>query len=130
MKGLTDRGAVAVEFAIVLPVLLLALAGIVEFGRVFNAQIVLTNAAREGARTMAITGQASKAESSILNAAISLSPAITPADYSITPDCVVHDVSQPELKYSTVTISYPVESITGLIGPIHVGATGVARCDG
>lgn len=45
-----DRGAVAVEFAILLPVLILLLFGIVDFGRAINAQITITQAAREGAR--------------------------------------------------------------------------------
>src|SRR6266699_2915884 len=45
-----DRGAVAVEFALLLPMLLLLLFGIIDFGRALNAQITLTQAAREGAR--------------------------------------------------------------------------------
>jgi Flp pilus assembly protein TadG len=45
-----DRGAAAVEFALLLPVLILLLFGIVEFGRALNAQITITQAAREGAR--------------------------------------------------------------------------------
>jgi Flp pilus assembly protein TadG len=45
-----ERGAAAVEFALVLPVLLLILFGIIEYGWVFTAQIVLTNAVSEGAR--------------------------------------------------------------------------------
>lgn len=46
----SERGAAAVEFAIILPVLLLVIAGIVDFGRAYFTQIELTNAAREGAR--------------------------------------------------------------------------------
>ena len=38
------------ETAIVFPILLLLLAAVVDFGRAFDAYIVLTNAAREGAR--------------------------------------------------------------------------------
>lgn len=53
----TDRGAAAVEFALLLPVLLLILAGIVDFGRAMFTQISVTNAAREGARA-AIGGSA------------------------------------------------------------------------
>jgi hypothetical protein len=49
-----DRGAAAVETAIVLPLLLLLIFGLVDFGRMLNAQIVVTEAAREGARAGAL----------------------------------------------------------------------------
>ena len=49
-----DRGAVAVEFALLLPLLLLIAFGIIDFGRALNAQITLTQAAREGARLAAL----------------------------------------------------------------------------
>jgi hypothetical protein len=52
----SDRGAAAVEFAIVSLMLLSLLLGIIEFGFIFQAQIAITNAAREGAR-MATVGQ-------------------------------------------------------------------------
>lgn len=45
-----ERGAAAVEFALLLPILLLIVFGIIDFGRMLNAQITLTEAAREGAR--------------------------------------------------------------------------------
>jgi Flp pilus assembly protein TadG len=50
----SERGASAVEFAIVLPVLFLVIAGIVDFGRAYFYQIQLANAAREGARAAVI----------------------------------------------------------------------------
>jgi hypothetical protein len=51
-KNKTDnrRGAVAVEFAIVAPILLAILFGMIEFGRAFEMQNLLEVAAREGAR--------------------------------------------------------------------------------
>ena len=49
-----DRGAAAVEFALLLPMLLLLVFGIIDFGRALNAQITLTQAAREGARVDAV----------------------------------------------------------------------------
>src|SRR5215472_18044642 len=49
-----DRGAAAVEFALLLPLLLLLVFGIIDFGRAINAQITLTQAAREGARLAAL----------------------------------------------------------------------------
>lgn len=56
-----ERGAAAVEFALVLPLLLTLVLGIIEFGHLYNAQIVITNAAREAARTMAVTNNSSTA---------------------------------------------------------------------
>lgn len=53
-----ERGAAAVEFAIVLPVLLLLVFGIIEFGLLFNRFITITHAAREGVRVTALTGGA------------------------------------------------------------------------
>jgi Flp pilus assembly protein TadG len=44
------EGAAAVEFALVFPLLLVMFLGIVEFGRVWNIDQVVTDAAREGAR--------------------------------------------------------------------------------
>lgn len=43
------RGQSLVEFAIVAPLLLLLVLGAMDFGRMFYAKIVITNAAREGA---------------------------------------------------------------------------------
>jgi Flp pilus assembly protein TadG len=46
----SERGAELVEFAVALPVLLVLVAGIVDFGFLFQRYEVITNAAREGAR--------------------------------------------------------------------------------
>lgn len=50
-----ERGQALVEMALVLPLLLLLLFGIIEFGRVGHAYLTLNYAAREGAR-LGITG--------------------------------------------------------------------------
>ncbi len=50
----SPRGLAAVEFALVLPVLLLVLFGIINFGALMYDQAVVTNAAREGARWAAM----------------------------------------------------------------------------
>lgn len=69
-----DRGAAAVEFALVLPVLVMLLVGIVDFGMATNAQAIAGNAARDGARAASLGAKkadaceaALKASSSLLN---------------------------------------------------------------
>ncbi|MDI1244349.1 MAG: pilus assembly protein, partial [Rhodoferax sp.] len=47
-----QTGAVAVEFAFVIVVLLLIMAGLVEFGRTFWYADALTKATRDGARLL------------------------------------------------------------------------------
>ena len=43
-----------VEFAIILPLLLMLVVGIIEFGRAYNTQVAIQAAAREGARELAL----------------------------------------------------------------------------
>jgi Flp pilus assembly protein TadG len=50
-----EDGAAAVEFALLLPLLVLLLFGFIQFGTAFNTRIQATNAAREAAR-VAVTG--------------------------------------------------------------------------
>src|SRR3972149_2815490 len=44
------RGQALVEFALLLPVLIVLIMGVLDFARAFNVLQVVTNAAREGAR--------------------------------------------------------------------------------
>lgn len=46
----SDKASVAVEFALVVPLLLTLIFGITDFGRLFYAQLSITSASREGAR--------------------------------------------------------------------------------
>ena len=51
-----EDGAELVEFAFVLPTLLLLIVGVVDFGLLFQKYEVVTNAAREGARVAILPG--------------------------------------------------------------------------
>jgi Flp pilus assembly protein TadG len=48
--GLKERGAEAVEFALVVPFVLLMLGGVIDFGYMINRDTMINNASREGAR--------------------------------------------------------------------------------
>ena len=55
----SDDGAELIEMAIVLPLLLLLIMGMVDFGFMFQRYVVLTNAAAEGARVASLPGYTS-----------------------------------------------------------------------
>ena len=128
-----DRGAVAVEFALLLPILLALLLGTIEFSRVLNAQITLTHAAREGARVMAITDDATLARTSITQAATSLNPAlmtikIESRDPATTGPTSI-DTCSPGHQV-TIRITYTAATLTGFFAPIDLTGQGVMRCGG
>lgn len=52
----SERGAELIEFALVLPILLMVVLGVVDFGLLFQRMEVVTNAAREGARIAVLPG--------------------------------------------------------------------------
>lgn len=52
----SEKGQALIEAALTLPILLLIAVGIFEFGRAYQTWEVLTNAAREGARTAILPG--------------------------------------------------------------------------
>jgi Flp pilus assembly protein TadG len=120
-----ERGAAAVEFALILPILILLLMGLVEFSLIFNTQISLTNAAREGARTMAIHNDPALARTATIAAAPSVNPGIAAGDIAITPThCTVGATV-------TVTISYTADLLTGFFGAtLPLTGKGVMLCGG
>jgi len=124
-----ERGAAAVEFALILIPLLVLLLGIIEFGYIFNQQLTVTNAAREGARVLAITKDSAQAISAAGSAASSLNG--TPA-ISIVAVCPT-DGSAGDAK---VSLTIPMTTITGIEGivpgfpEITLSATGVTPCGG
>jgi Flp pilus assembly protein TadG len=120
-----ESGAAAVEFALILPVFVLMIVGMIEFSRLYNVQISLSNAAREGARVMAIYNNTGTASSAAVAAAPGLSPALTSGEISISPGTCAYG------QTVTVSITHTVPLITDYFGisiPLH--AKGVMLCGG
>jgi len=125
-----DRGAAAVEFALVLPLLLLLVCGIIDFGRAINAQITLTQAARTGARLAAL-GQPNVATATRA-AATGLSGvgvAVTPCPSGATQTTVAVVTATYSFKFVT-----PIGAIASLFGGslgsgITLTATGEMPCE-
>ncbi|HEX4812274.1 MAG TPA: TadE family protein, partial [Nonomuraea sp.] len=70
-----NAGQALVEFALVAPILLGLVGGIVEFSYTYNLQISVTQAAREAARNMAIHNNQALARTAALTGAPGLNPA-------------------------------------------------------
>jgi Flp pilus assembly protein TadG len=104
----TERGAAAVEFAIVLPLLVLLVFGIVEFSIAFNRQQGLHAAAREGARVAAlpqttnseVVSRVESALSGVLN-----DDDIDAATITVTPTGTQPCNNQPPGTHVVVTVS-------------------------
>lgn len=133
-KEQKEHGAVAVEMAILLPLLLLILIGTMEFGRVFNVQNSLTQAAREGARHGAINYN--EATLDVEGTAIAAAPSLNGLGMA-----VVHDAGScgPGLDIE-VTTSVNLPSLSGFLDagwfgspglfPMTLTGVGVMRCGG
>jgi len=121
----SDRGAAAVEFALLLPLLVLIVFGLIDFGRAINAQITLTQAAREGARALALGS--STYQSRAQAAAIGLSPVtVTPVT-----SCPVGSARAGGDAKVTVTYTFSfVTPIGTFFGPTKtLTAEGVMPCE-
>ncbi|MFF0989900.1 TadE/TadG family type IV pilus assembly protein [Kocuria nitroreducens] len=118
----SERGAAAVEFALVVPILLTLLLGVIEFGHFFNVQISATHAAREAARTMSITGNWTKAE----QAGRSASPTLSQPLVTVTRDPLT---CSPGATV-TVTVAYDFDSYTGIVKDKDLIGKAAQRCGG
>jgi Flp pilus assembly protein TadG len=123
-----ERGASAVEFALIVPLLILLVLGIAEFGHAFQVQGTLSAAAREGVRAMALQNDPTAARTAAENAAGSLRPALTNAQIVITPATCPATGGTTNVR---LTISYRMPYLTGFFGTaVQLTGTGVMRCNG
>lgn len=103
-----ERGAAAVEFGLVLPLLMLVLMGILDWGYYFFVSQIVTNAAREGARAGSVEvdddaralNQAERAAEDYIGG-VGLNPNQATIDTTISGGAV------------RVRINYPTGSLTG-----------------
>ena len=67
-----QKGQAVVETALILPIIILILTGIIDFGLMFNNYLVITNASREAVRNAAIGATDSEIQSLVVNMTTSL----------------------------------------------------------
>ena len=120
-RGDREKGQSMAEFAIVVPIFLLLLFAIVDFGMGFHAYITVTNSAREGARVGAIGANAATVETRVRDTADSLNQAnlsVTVTNAQGAPgESVVVDTSY---QYSFLT---PLAGIVQFVSGGAIGPT-------
>ena len=121
----SERGAELIEFALTLPLLLLLVLGIIEFGFLFQEYEVVTNSAREGARLAALipsagyTADNAKARATDYLTAGGLdlakavpAPTVVPSQRTIVGTAPL----KCETTYTvTVTYQHPVPFVSGIM---------------
>jgi Flp pilus assembly protein TadG len=125
-----NRGGVAVvEFAIVAPVFVLFVMGMIEVSRGLMIQEVITNAAREGARAAVVESSTTSTVTSAVQTYLTAANVPTSAA-TIT-------VTIPAVRYNnfaTVTVSVPYSKVSWVpvpkyLGSITLTATSTMRCE-
>ncbi len=126
MKRKNNRGQAMLELALVLPVLLLLLFGIFEFGRLFHDYMVVTSAAREGARAGAVGASNTVIVNHVKTAASGI------GDTSHLTVNINKSIADGQIS---VTVNHSVSLVTPLISsffatnPVPVQGTAVMRLE-
>lgn len=122
------RGAAAVEFAVVAPIFLLLVFGMIEYGRMVMVQQVLVNASREGARRAVLDGSAQQDVVDVVQQYLT-SASINGATVTVVPTNPADAAFGDPV---TVTVSVGFDQVSWLPAPMYLGgrtltATSVMR---
>jgi Flp pilus assembly protein TadG len=123
------RGAAAVEFAIVAPIFFLLVFGMIEYGRMIMVQQVITNAAREGARTAVLDGATITGSSGVDAVVDNYLTSAKISTSATTIGVTVNNVSTTDLSTTSpgdaigVTVSIPFKNVSWLPSPLYLGST-------
>lgn len=110
-RSVGERGQTLVEFALILPLLVLILMGVFDFGRAFYAYNNISGGAREGARY----GVIHPTETAAIEGRVEAhAVALDPTELTINVDPAGGQRGDP----LTVTVTYDFYAITPLIGQI------------
>ena len=111
-----NKGGSMVELALLLPLLVLILAGVVDLGRAFRDYIIITNVAREGARYASLHADPSFAvdtKQAAIDEAQASGITLTPSNVTLT--LVPADPDPGQIGTATITVTYRFNLIVGRI---------------
>jgi len=119
-RGRRRNGVTAVEFAIVAPVFVIMIFGIIEMGRALMVQQIITNASREGARR-AIVEQATADEvKEVVNDYLAAT-SVSGVTVDVSPAVIGSAVGFGDPV--TVSVSVPFDSVSWMPGKWILGGT-------
>jgi hypothetical protein len=116
----SEAGAELIEFALVFPMLLVVMLGIIDFGFLFQRYEVLTNAAREGARVAILPGYSNADVEARVNQYLASGGLTGTASINVGPAQAVPVGSQC-ITLRPVTVAYDYDFV--FVGPL-VGLLG------
>ena len=106
----SEKGQSLVEMALILPILLLLLTGMLDFGTLIHVDLVMDHAGREGARAASLGKNVSDIMQLTLNQAAGLD--MNQLSVTVAPE----QDNRKHGTYATVTLSYPIHFFTPVIG--------------
>ncbi len=123
-----QKGQSIVETALILPIIILILTGIIDFGLMFNNYLVITNASREAARNAAVG--ATDAEIAVMVANMTTSLNSSKLSTTIYPGQALRKKGDEVV----VTIEYDNALLTPIISsiipnPLHLQAKTTMRME-
>jgi len=134
-QNIGQKGAAAVEFAIVLPLLVTLVFGIIEFSILFYNKAMLTNASREGARAgIVFANPRISAEdiTTVVTAYVGNNlitfGAVTPPTVTVSPGAVAGDPLTVSVDYHYDFLVLP-NFISSLVGGLDLSAVTVMRLE-
>src|SRR4030095_15952256 len=101
-----EKGAELIEFALVFPLLLLVMFGIMDFGLLFQRYEAVTNAAREGARVAVLPGYAQADVEARVTQYLAAAGLQSPPTFASTPPQALNVGGACE-TITGVTVGYP-----------------------
>lgn len=108
-----------VEFAIVAPVLLLLILGMIEYGRLVMVQQVITNATREGARNAVLDGATTSSVTTVVTDFLTASR-VSGAIVTVTPNPPSNAAFGDPV---TVSVQVPFSQVSWLPTPMFLSST-------
>ena len=123
----TDRGAAAVEMALVLPFLLLLVSGMIDVGRLYYTEITIATAARESVRVWALGGTTAEVQTRAAAAAPGMSVTAGPWPSTATP-CTFGNATTVRVTTSFTFLTPMIQSLAP--GLTSLRSDGVMRCGG